>query len=85
MLRTISGYKRTGRMNIDKLRTKMKILSVNHMACYHILTETFNVIKKGASEKIRSQIVSNMNKSYSLRSSVNGDLSVNLRPKDNCT
>ena len=84
MIRELFGHRRKDRMNMQRLRDELKMLSVNQLACYHILLETFNILKKNSSpqieEKIRPQEISN----YHMRSFKRGDLNIIAKPKKNC-
>ena len=85
MLRTICGFRRDDRKNLQKLREEWRMMSVNQMSVYHTLIETYNVINKGSSEKIRGKIV-NQDQicAYNLRSKANGDLRVPARTRLDC-
>ena len=47
MLRELFGHKRADRVNMEQLRKNKDMLSVNQLACYHILIETFNTVNIG--------------------------------------
>ena len=55
MLRAMFGHKRADMVNIEKLRKDQGMLSVNQLACYHILIETFNILKKNSSPQIEER------------------------------
>ena len=69
---------------MKKLREKWKMMSVNQLSVYHTLIETYNIIEKSSSEKIRTKIVSAQEKAYHLRSGANRDLRVPAKPRLNC-
>ena len=52
MLRMVFGYKMTDEVNMEELRTKISMFSVNQLNCYHVPMEAFNIIRFGSSEKI---------------------------------
>ena len=60
----------------------MKIMSVNQMAAYHILIETFNIIHFGSVKKIRRKIISSEPEpsERQTRSHTRGDLKVQKKP-----
>ena len=61
------------------------MMSVNQMSVYHTIIETYNVIHKGSSEKIKRKIVNqNEDCAYNLRSKANGDLIVPAKTRQNC-
>ena len=49
MLRELFGHKRADKVNMQKLREKQELHSVNQLACYHILLETFNIMNLNSS------------------------------------
>ena len=61
------------------------MMSVNQMSVYHTIIETYNVIHKGSSEKIKRKIVNqSQDCAYNLRSRANGDLIVPDKTRLNC-
>ena len=48
MIRVLIRKKKSDRINMEEARKKLGFLSVNQMACYHILTETHNILKYGS-------------------------------------
>ena len=44
MLRTVFGYRKEQHVNMEHVRKKFKIMSVNQMAVYHTLLEAHNVV-----------------------------------------
>ena len=71
-------------INMQHLREKMGILSVNQLACYHILLETFNILNKNSSPQIEHKIKPKSNNYIHTRSSERKDLNVINKPKKNC-
>ena len=84
MIRLLFGHKRSDRTNMQKLREQMGILSVNQLACYHILLETFNILNKNSSPQIEHKIKPKSNNYIHTRSSERKDLNVINKPKKNC-
>ena len=61
------------------------MMSVNQLSVYHTLIETYNVVEKSSSEKIRTKIVNSQeDHAYQLRSSSNNDLIVPAKARLNC-
>ena len=69
---------------MDRLRASQNMLSVNHIACYHILLETFNILKKNSSPQIKEKIKHRENTRYDMRSNKKGDLTIIEKPKKSC-
>ena len=60
------------------------MMSVNQLSVYHTLIETYNIVYKASSEKIRRKIVNNCQEGYNLRSNTNNDLFVLSKTRANC-
>ena len=60
------------------------MLSVNQLACYHVLLETFNILKKNSSPQIEAKIRPKENLNYRMRSFKKGDLNIIDKPKKTC-
>ena len=85
MLRLIAGYKRSDRVNMSKLRKKSNIMSINQLACYHILMECKNILDHNASKQVKEKMVPEERKSgCTLRSQTRGDLKIMMKPKNSC-
>ena len=82
MIRTILGINVKRHVNMQHLRNKMKMFSINQMCIYHTLLEAHNVVKNNSSEKIQRKWAKT-NQKYDFRSS--NDLKVPKKPKVNCT
>ena len=67
MLRMVFGYKLQDKVNMEKLREHIQMLSVNQMNIYHVLVEAFNVINFGSSEKIQEKWLNSNVRVYSNR------------------
>ena len=70
---------------MNKLRKNHNMLSVNQLACYHTLIETFNILYKNASPQIEAKIKHRENPRYDMRSNNRGDLHVIDKPLKSCT
>ena len=44
MLRMIFGFRLQDQVNMEELRDKIGMFSVNQLNCYHVLKEAFNII-----------------------------------------
>ena len=50
--RMVFDYRIKDQVNMEKLREKIGMFSVNQLNCYHVYIEAFNIINYGSSEKI---------------------------------
>ena len=57
MLRVIAGKKISDKVSSKKLREKFNVMSINHMCCYHILTETFGIIHFNSSNYLKKELM----------------------------
>ena len=85
MLRIILGLKKNQHINMQHMREKIKMMSVNQMAVYHTIIEAYNIINNSASEQIKRKWEEKCDTKYSLRSLVKNDLKVPEKPKVKCT
>ena len=87
MLRLILGLKQKDHINMQQVREKIKMFSVNQMAIYHSLLETYNIKRKSASEQIKLKWEdTKVNTcSMSFRSSTNNDVKIPEKPSKKCT
>ena len=69
MLRMIFEYKLQDQVNMEKLREKIQMISVNQMSIYHTLIEAFNVIHYGSADRIQAKWITNKERVYSNRRS----------------
>ena len=69
---------------MQHVREKMRMMSVNQVAVYHTLLESYNIIRNSASEQIQIKWMENNHKIYSLRSIANNDLKVPEKPASKC-
>ena len=84
MIRVILGLKRHNH-NIHEVRKKIGMMSINQLAVYHTLLESYNIVRNSASEQIKLKWTDDSEKNYTLRSSTNGNLKVPEKPKSKCT
>ena len=85
MLRTICGFRKKDKKNVQKLREKWLMMSVNQMSVYHTIIEAYNVIHKGSSETIREKMVNQGQEcAYNLRSRANGVMLVPAKTRMSC-
>ena len=82
MLRTIIGKRRKQHVHMKNLREEMRIMSVNQMAAYHVLIETYNILNCGSVDKIKEKIISTQPETNErqTRSSTRGDLKFQKKP-----
>ena len=57
MLRLLAGKRPSEKVRIEDLLRKFNLMSMNQMASYHVLMETYNAINMGSSEKIRDKLL----------------------------
>ena len=62
MIRLIEGKKQSDMVNMKSLRSQIGMMSINQIACYHILIETYNIINFGSSNNIKEKLLSGSNK-----------------------
>ena len=86
MLRVIHGKKRSAHVNMTRLRKELNVFSINQLTCYHMLVETFNIVKFKSVEHLHSKMVTGESdwNDRQTRSMTRGDLKVPKRPKESC-
>ena len=84
MIRTVFGYRKNQHVNMEHVRTKFKIMSVNQMSIYHTLIEAHNVIWNSSSEKIKMKWSNESENKYTLRSTDKRFLKVTNKPVSKC-
>ena len=67
MLRMVFGYRMQDMVNMEELREKVGMYSVNQLNCYHVLIEAFNIIRFGSSSVIQEKWLQKSNSGYSNR------------------
>ena len=84
MLRLIAGYERRDKINMKRLRERFKMMSVNQLACYHMLMECRNIMVNNASRQLKDKLMPEVKSCYELRSESRGDLKIKRIPKKSC-
>ena len=56
MFRLLAGKRPADRVRVEDLSRQFGMMSMNQMASYHVLLETFNIMNFGSSEKIRDKL-----------------------------
>ena len=56
MLRLLAGKRPVDRVKVEDLAKKFGMMSMNQMASYHVILETYNIMNFGSSEKIRDKL-----------------------------
>ena len=88
MLRVINGKKRSSHVNMTNLRRELKVFSINQLTCYHVLVETYNIVKFKSVEELYNKLVTDhvemKEDDRETRSMARGDLRVPMKPKKKC-
>ena len=79
MIRTIHGIKRSQKINMERLRKKMRMMSINQMSVYHTILEMYNVYNHSSSEQILKKITHDNR--HSTRSTAYNDIRVPKKQK----
>ena len=85
MLRIVFGYKIKQHINMEQLRNKIRMFSVNQMCIYHTLLEAYNVTRYSSSESIKRKWENKNQNQYSLRSKTTDDLIIPEKPVTKCS
>ena len=85
MLRVIFGFSKTQHINMQKLREKIKLMSVNQMCTYHTLLEAHNITVNSSSEQIKQKWSHQHEVNYFFRSKARNDQIVPEKPSSKCT
>ena len=85
MLRVVMGLKLEDQTNMEKLRTKIEMFSVNQLAIYHTLIEAFNVVRKSSAELVKSKWEHQNGNRYPLRRNYNMNQRVPEKQRIDCT
>ena len=81
MLRLIFGFQIKQRVNMQRLREKIKMFSVNQMCVYHTILEAYNVVKNSSSQKIKLKWENKHETNYFFRSEAKNDKRVPKKTK----
>ena len=85
MIRIICGLRLEDHTNLKRIREKIKMMSVNQIAIYHILLEGYQILKNSASEPILQKWRDISENDRVLRSNTNKVLKVPKKPAVKCT
>ena len=85
MIRVIMGLKLEDHTNMEKLRTRINMFSVNQLAVYHTLIEAFNVIRKSSAEQVKNKWEHKHGNNYTLRRNENMNQRIPQRGRVDCT
>ena len=85
MIRIILGINKKCHTNMQEVREKNKMMSVNQMCIYHILIEAYNVIRNSSSKQNKIKWSNKQENKYSLRSETNHDQKIPEKPIPKCT
>ena len=85
MLRIILGIDKKKHINMQHIREKIHMMSVNQMSVYHTLLEAHNVLKNSSSEQIKMKWESKHENKYLLRSVSTKDLKIPDKPSKKCS
>ena len=85
MLRIGLGFGIKQHINMESVRQKRKIMSVNQMCVYHTLIEAYNVTKNSSSECIKRKWEHKHQNKYLLRRETTNDLKIPEKPMTKCT
>ena len=80
MIRMILGLNMKNHINMQHIRKKIQMMSVNQMCVYHTILEAFNVIRNSSSESIKMKWEHKNENKYSLRSEKTNDQQIPEKP-----
>ena len=66
MLRLLAGRRPSDRVRVEDLSKRFNMMSMNQMASYHVLLETYNAMNFGSSERIRDKLTPTSTQSRNL-------------------
>ena len=84
MLRVVLGLNIKQHINMEHVRQKIKMFSVNQMCIYHTLIEAYNVIRYSSSESIKKKWDHKNETKYSLRSETRNNPQIPEKPMKKC-
>ena len=70
-------------VNMQRLREKVRIMSVNQMVVYHTILEVYNIMHNSSSEQIKNKYTHQERHSH--RSKANNQIKVPEKPMTRCT
>ena len=84
MLRTITGKKLSDHVSLANLRSQTRVMTVNQLCVYHILLETYGILKLGSSPVLEKELTKKSgNPSTRLRSATDQILEVPINYNKN--
>ena len=85
MVRLITGHKRSDNIQMCQLRSSIKMMSVNQIACYHIIIEAYNIINHKSCDELHDKLTQSLSQSnMQTRSEARRDLLVPKVMKKSC-
>ena len=84
MIRIICNHKKEDQIVMKSERERIKMMSVNQLAVYHVGLEMFNIIVKSSAESLRDKVIMQEHPRYELRNRQNGQVNVPERPNKRC-
>ena len=84
MLRLPLGCNIKKHINMENIRQKVKMMSINQMCVYHTILEAYNVIRNSSSECIKRKWEYKHGNRYLLRSESTNDLTIPVKPISKC-
>ena len=84
MIKIILGLNKKNHINMEQVRKKIKMMSVNQLSIYHTLIEAYNIIRNAASDQIKTKWTEKCENEYFLRSEDRNDLFVPRKPRLKC-
>ena len=84
MIRVILDAKRVNHINMSHVRENLKMMSVNQMAVYHTLLESYNIMRNSSSDQIQRKWLENREKNYPLRNVAKNEITVPEKPISKC-
>ena len=84
MIRMIFGYKMEDKTNMNRLRTRIKMFSVNQMCCYQVMVEAYNIINHGSSETIKNKWMPEVARNYPIRRNRMKEVKVSVPDHTRC-
>ena len=84
MIRLILDLNINQHVNMQKVREKIHMFSVNQIAVYHTILEAYNVVRNSTSEQIKSKWEARDVSKYTLRSKTKSTLKVPEKPIKSC-
>ena len=84
MIRIVLGFRKKCHGNMEQVRNKIKMISVNQVSIYHTLLEAHNILYNSSSDQIKMKWESDFEKKYCLRSKSKNFQQVPEKPALKC-